>query len=201
MVRILIAAALLIFSARAAEPEKAVFAMGCFWCAEEAFEGVPGVLDAVSGYAGGVEENPTYEQVSAKQTGHLEVVEVTFDPAVIGYDKLLRIFWTNVDPLQDDGQFCDRGPQYRSAIFATPAQRAAAEASKAVLETPPRFDGPIVTGILDAARFWPAEDYHQNYAETEKARYSYYRFACGRDAQLDERWGADARDGKPAKVQ
>jgi peptide-methionine (S)-S-oxide reductase len=155
----------------------------------------------VSGYAGGAEESPTYEQVSAKKTGHLEVVEVTFDPAVISYDALLRIFWTNIDPLQDDGQFCDRGPQYRSAIFATQGQRAAAEASKSALENPPRFDAPIVTEIRDAARFWPAEDYHQDYAEKEKARYAYYRFACGRDAQLDERWGADARDGKPAKVQ
>ncbi len=191
------AAASLLGLAQAAT-EKAVFAQGCFWCAEAAFEGEPGVLDVVSGYTGGAEANPTYEQVSYGATGHYEAIEVTYDSEKVSYDRLLTIFWTNVDPFDASGQFCDKGPHYRAAIFATPAQREAAERSLGQMRE--RFRGrEIATQVLDAQVFWPAEDYHQDYHVKQASRYGYYRFACGRDARLDEVWGADARAGKPAK--
>ncbi len=189
---ILFFAALFASSTLTAAPAtgKAVFAGGCFWCEETAFEGVPGVISVVSGYTGGQKKNPTYEEVSAGETGHAESVEVTFDPARISYEKLLEIFWRNVDPLQANGQFCDHGNQYRSAIFySSAAQRAAAEASKRKLEEEPRFKGKIVTQIVPASTFYPAEEYHQDFYKKSPVRYKTYRAGCGRDARLKELWG------------
>ena len=171
--------------------DKAFFAGGCFWCEETAFEGVPGVLSVTSGYTGGQKKNPTYEEVSAGGTGHAESVEVVYDPAKISYEKLLEIFWHNVDPVQANGQFCDHGNQYRSAIFyANEAQHAAAEASKRKLEEEPRFKGKIVTQIVPASTFYPAEEYHQDFYKKSPVRYKTYRAGCGRDARLKELWGA-----------
>lgn len=167
-------------------PEVATFSMGCFWCAEEAFDGVPGVVKVLSGYTGGTVQNPTYEEVSGGGTGHRESVEVTFDPSKISYEKLLDIFWHNVDPLDPEGQFCDKGPQYRSAIFYhDEAQRRAAQASYAAVQK--RF-GRIYTDVIPASRFWPAEEYHQQYAKKNPVRYHFYRYNCGRDARLKEIW-------------
>jgi peptide-methionine (S)-S-oxide reductase len=171
----------------------AVFAGGCFWCEETAFEGVPGVLAVTSGYTGGHLANPTYEQVSAGGTGHAESVEVAYDPRKISYEKLLDIFWHNVDPLQRDAQFCDHGTQYRSAIFyRDESQRAAAEASKAKLEEEARFKGKIVTEIGPASTFYRAEEYHQDFYRKNPVRYYSYRAGCGRDARLKALWGAAA---------
>jgi peptide-methionine (S)-S-oxide reductase len=179
----------------AAKPaaQKAVFAMGCFWCAEATFEGRPGVLSVVSGYSGGDEENPTYEEVSADRTHHRESIEVTFDPSKTTYARLLEIFWHNVDPTQADGQFCDRGPQYRAAIFPMNAdQRKLAEASKRALTESKRFSKPIVTDILPFKSFWPAEEYHQDYYRKNPVSYHSYRLGCGRDQRLKQLWGAEA---------
>jgi peptide-methionine (S)-S-oxide reductase len=173
------------------ELRRSVFAGGCFWCMEPPFEKLEGVVDVVSGYAGGSSPNPTYEEVSSGQSGHLEVVEVTWDPARISYQRLLEVYWRNVDPTVANRQFCDVGPQYRSAIFvSTPEERAMAEASKKALEADPRFNGKTIhTEILDGATFWRAEDYHQDYARRNPVRYRWYRFNCGRDARLAEIWG------------
>ncbi len=171
----------------------AVFAGGCFWCEETAFEGVPGVVAVISGYTGGQVPNPTYEQVSSGVTGHAESVQVIYDPSKITYEKLLDIFWHNVDPFQGNGQFCDHGNQYRSAIFyKDEAQRKAAEESKARLEEEPRFKGKIVTQIVPASRFYPAEEYHQDFYKKNPVRYYSYRTGCGRDARLKEIWGEAA---------
>jgi peptide-methionine (S)-S-oxide reductase len=178
-------------SASAATRETALFAGGCFWCEETAFEGVPGVFTVISGYTGGQTKNPTYEQVSAGSTGHAESVEVTYDPSRISYGQLLDIFWRNVDPLQANGQFCDHGNQYRSAIFyRDDAQKKAAEESKRKLEEQPRFKGKIVTQIVAASTFYPAEEYHQDFYKKNPIRYHSYREGCGRDARLKELWGA-----------
>jgi peptide-methionine (S)-S-oxide reductase len=182
-------------SARAATAETAIFAGGCFWCEETAFEGLPGVLSVVSGYTGGSVQNPTYEQVSSGVTGHAESVEVSFDPAKVSYEKLLEVFWHSVDPTQKDGQFCDHGTQYRSAIFYRgEAQKRAAEASKNELEADPRFAGKIATQIVAASKFYPAEEYHQDFYKKSLARYREYRQGCGRDARLKAIWG-DAAGG------
>ena len=181
--------------ALAAPPKRAtaIFAGGCFWCEETAFEGVPGVVAVISGYSGGHVANPTYEQVSAGVTGHAESVQVVYDPDKISYEKLLDIFWHNVDPLQANAQFCDHGNQYRSAIFyRDPAQQKAAEASKAKLEEEPRFKGKIVTEIVPATTFYRAEEYHQDFYKKNPVRYYSYRTGCGRDARLKELWGAAA---------
>jgi peptide-methionine (S)-S-oxide reductase len=168
----------------------AIFAGGCFWCEEAVFDAVPGVVSVTSGYAGGTTEHPTYEEVETGRTGHAESVEVVFDPQKIGYDKLLDLFWHNVDPVTPNAQFCDHGSQYRSAIFYTDeAQRRAAEASKAALEASGRFKHPIVTEIAAVSAFWPAEEYHQHYHVKNPVRYRYYRFGCGRDRRLEELWG------------
>ncbi len=173
----------------------AIFAGGCFWCEETAFEGVPGVLAVTSGYTGGREKNPTYEQVSSGTTGHAESVEVLYDPSKTTYEKLLEIFWHNVDPLQASAQFCDHGSQYRSAIFyRDDAQKKAAEESKRKLEEQPRFQGKIVTQIVAATAFYPAEEYHQDFYKKSPVRYHSYRIGCGRDARLKELWG-DAAEG------
>jgi peptide-methionine (S)-S-oxide reductase len=166
--------------------EVATFAGGCFWCMEEAFDAVPGVEATVSGYTGGSVENPGYEQVSSGRTGHLEAVNVFFDPEVVSYADLLETFWRNVDPTDDGGQFCDRGSQYVSAIFVrNERQRALAETSKRALEAEHR----IVTPILPATTFWPAEEYHQDYYTKNPVRYRFYKFNCGRKARLEEVWG------------
>lgn len=171
--------------------EKAAFAGGCFWCTEEAFEKVPGVVSAVSGYMGGKVENPSYEQVSTGRTGHAEAVEVTFDPAKVSYEKLLDVFWVNHDPTVLDRQFCDAGSQYRPEIFAyTDEQKRLAEASKAKWEKQKPFKQPLLTPITRASRFWPAEDYHQNYYKTHALQYRFYVTGCGRYARLDSLWGA-----------
>ena len=170
--------------------EVATFAGGCFWCMEEAFDHVQGVVSTTSGYTGGHVENPSYEQVSAGGSEHIESVQVIFDPKVVSYARLLRAFWHNVDPTDDGGQFCDRGSQYRSAIFVRNArQRELAETSKQEIESTRRLS--IVTGILPATTFWPAEEYHQNYYEENPVRYRFYKFNCGRKARLEEIWGED----------
>jgi peptide-methionine (S)-S-oxide reductase len=170
--------------------EKATFAGGCFWCMEAPFDKLPGVVSVTSGYTGGNLKNPTYKQVSAGGTGHAESVQVVYDPARIGYDKLLDVFWHNVDPTVTDRQFCDTGHQYRSAIFYhTEEQHQLARKSKEALETSKSFKGPVLTEISKAGDFYPAEEYHQHYYKKNPIRYKYYRTACGRDNRLQEIWG------------
>jgi peptide-methionine (S)-S-oxide reductase len=171
----------------------ATFAGGCFWCMEPPFDKIPGVISTTSGYTGGKTENPTYEQVSSGGTGHAEAVQVIYDPAKVTYAQLLAVFWRNIDPHDAGGQFCDRGTQYRTAIFVhNDAQRKEAEESKRALEASGRLKQPIVTAILTATRFYPAEDYHQDYYRKNPVRYKFYRANCGRDARLREVWGAEA---------
>ncbi len=175
---------------RPVNPTRATFAGGCFWCMETAFEGIPGVLSVVSGYSGGPERSPTYHDVSAGKTGHVEAVQVLYDPRRISYGKLLTIFWHNVDPTQDDGQFCDRGAQYRSAIFvATREERRMVLASQRAAAAELRAKKPIVTRILPFTAFYPAEDYHQDYYKKNPADYHAYRTGCGRDRRLKQLWG------------
>jgi methionine-S-sulfoxide reductase len=188
MRRLFVLLTLLLAVPLSAQTAKAVFAGGCFWCTEADLARVPGVIDVVSGYTGGTVKNPTYEQVSAGGTGHREAVEVTFDPRKVSYGQLLDAFWHDVDPFDNEGQFCDKGAQYRSAIFyRDPQQKAAAEASKAMLEK--RFRRRIATDILPAGPFYPAEEYHQDYARKNPVRYHFYRFNCGRDQRLEAIWG------------
>ena len=176
----------------------ATFAGGCFWCMESPFEKLPGVRYAVNGYTGGHTPDPTYEQVSAGGTGHAEAVQIHYDPTRISYEQLLYVFWRNIDPLAKDRQFCDRGSQYRAAIFVhDDAQRAAAESSKRALETAGCFPQPIVTEIVAAGRFYPAEEEHQDYYKKNPLRYRYYRLGCGRDARLKELWGTEAGGAPP----
>ena len=171
----------------------ATFAGGCFWCMEGPFDAVDGVLSTTSGYTGGHVEQPSYEAVSSGTTGHAEAVQVAYDPAKVSYEKLLDVFWHNVDPLDAGGQFCDRGSQYRSAIFVRDAEeRRLAEASKESLEKSGRFHQPIATEITAASAFTPAEEYHQDYYRKNPVRYRFYRSSCGRDARLEERWGVAA---------
>ena len=169
---------------------KATFAGGCFWCMEEVYDKVPGVRTTVSGYMGGRTKNPTYESISSGATGHAEVVQVEYDPAKVSYEKLLEVFWRNIDPTQRDGQFCDHGSQYRSAIFYhSPEQQKAAEASKAQLDKTKPFKGEIVTQIAAAPEFYAAEDYHQDYHTKNPVRYKLYKTGCGREARLQAVWG------------
>ncbi|HUQ73443.1 MAG TPA: peptide-methionine (S)-S-oxide reductase MsrA [Burkholderiales bacterium] len=187
---IILAAALVIAPAHAQKLEKATFAAGCFWCSEEAFEHVPGVVEAVSGYTGGKVKNPSYEQVSSGRTGHTEAVLVTFDPAKVSYEKLLEVFWLNHDPTVKDRQFCDSGSQYRPEIFYhSPEQKRLAEASKAKWEKDKPFRQPILTPITQATDFYPAEDYHQDYYKKNALQYKFYVTGCGRYARLDTLWG------------
>jgi peptide-methionine (S)-S-oxide reductase len=172
-----------------AQTAKATFAGGCFWCVEADFDKVPGVISTTSGYIGGSVANPTYEQVSAKTTGHAEAVEIVFDPAKVSYEQLLEKFWRSIDPTTKDRQFCDAGSPYRTAIFTHgPQQAAAAQASKAALDKSKPFKEPVVTTIEAAGTFYPAEGYHQDYYKKNPVRYSYYRTSCGRDARLRELW-------------
>ncbi len=180
--------------AMAAEPQKAVFAGGCFWCVEADFDKAPGVIETVSGYTGGSVDNPTYEQVSHGGTGHYEAVEVTYDPDRVSYGELVDIFWRTVDPTDAGGQFCDRGDSYRTAVFAADdAGRQAAEASKT--EAAGALGQEIVTPILPAATFWPAEGYHQDYYKKNPLQYKFYRWNCGRDQRIEELWGDAAHQG------
>ena len=184
--------AVLVLHATAEETEaaKATFAGGCFWCVEEAFEKVSGVISATSGYTGGNADNPTYKQVTSGRTGHAEAVEVIYDPAQITYEQLLDVFWRNVDPTVVDRQFCDVGDQYRTAIFVhDDEQMRLAEASKTALQASKPFAAPIVTPIVAASAFYPAEDYHQDYYKRNPLRYKYYKWNCGRAQRLAELWG------------
>jgi peptide-methionine (S)-S-oxide reductase len=176
---------------------QATFAAGCFWCAEAAFEGKPGVLSVVSGFSGGTEKDPTYEKVSSGKTGYAESVNVTYDPTKTTYQALLDIFWHNVDPTQKNGQFCDHGKQYRSAIFYRgDNQRVLAEKSKKQLAASGRFKSPIVTEIVAFTGFYPAEEYHQDYYKKNPEHYHAYRTGCGRDKRLKEIWGSEAPKGE-----
>jgi peptide-methionine (S)-S-oxide reductase len=175
-------------SATAAEPQTAIFAGGCFWCMEEAFEKVDGVSAVVSGYTGGEVENPTYKQVSAGGTGHYEAIEVTYDPDQVTYAELVDDFWHNVDPFDSHGQFCDKGSQYLSAIFvADDEEKALAESTKAEVED--RFGMPVATRVLPEQAFYPAEEYHQDFYIKSASHYKFYKFGCGRVQRLEEVWG------------
>ena len=169
---------------------KATFAGGCFWCMEPPFDKLPGVISTTSGYTGGHTQQPTYREVSAGGTGHAEAVQVVYDPQKVSYEKLLEVFWHNIDPTQKDGQFCDHGNQYRTAIFYhDETQKQLAEASKAQLQNTKPFQGEIVTEIVSAGAFYPAEDYHQDYYLKNPLRYKFYRTTCGRDQRLQTLWG------------
>ena len=169
---------------------KATFAGGCFWCMEPPYDELEGVISTISGYTGGTKKNPTYEEVSAGTTGHAEAVQITYDPTKIRYEKLLDVFWRNIDPLTANAQFCDSGSQYRSAIFYhDETQKNLAEASKKRLQS--RFKQPIVTEIVRATEFYPAEDYHQDYYKKNPVRYKIYRYGCGRDQRLQKLWGSE----------
>lgn len=170
--------------------EMAVFAGGCFWCTESDFDKMPGVLETISGYTGGSAETAHYDQVSSGNTGHIESVAVFYDPSKTSYAKLVEAFWPTIDPVTANAQFCDHGPQYRSAIYyADEQQKAVVDASRQQLEDSGRFDDPIVTEILPRKPFYAAEDYHQDYYHKNPLRYNFYRTTCGRDARLEELWG------------
>ena len=180
-------------TAQSGETAEATFAGGCFWCMEEAYDKVDGVLETVSGYAGGDVPNPSYQQVVGGNTGHYEVLQVTYDPDKVSYEELLDHFWYNVDPVDGGGQFCDRGSQYLSAIFYhNDRQRRLAGDSLRELMESDRFSRTIATDILELEEFYPAEEYHQNYYKKNSLRYNFYKTACGREARLQEIWGAKA---------
>jgi len=177
-------------AAAGANLAKATFAGGCFWCMEPPFDKLNGVVSTTSGYTGGNKTDPTYEEVSSGGTGHAESVEVLYDPAKISYERLLDVFWHNVDPTTRDREFCDTGHQYRTAIFYhDETQKRLAEESKAALERSKPFKDPIVTEIVAAGRFYPAEEYHQDYYKKNPVRYKFYRYNCGRDQRLEQLWG------------
>jgi peptide-methionine (S)-S-oxide reductase len=170
---------------------KATFAGGCFWCVEADFDKVPGVKSTTSGYIGGKVANPSYEQVSAKATGHAEAVEVVYDPKTVSYEQLVDYFWRTIDPTTKDRQFCDAGSPYRTGVFVHDAQQlAAAQASLAKLDKSKPFKEPVVTEITLASAFYAAEDYHQDYYKKNPVRYKYYRNGCGRDERLKQLWGS-----------
>lgn len=169
---------------------KAIFAGGCFWCVESDFDKLPGVISTTSGYTGGKTLNPTYEQVSSHTTGHAEAVQVVYDPAKVSYEKLVEFYWRSIDPTVKDQQFCDHGTPYRSAIFVqNEEQLKIAKASRAALEKSKPFKEAIVTEIVLASAFYPAEEYHQDYYKKNPIRYKYYRTSCGRDARVKQLWG------------
>jgi peptide-methionine (S)-S-oxide reductase len=172
---------------------KATFAGGCFWCMQGPYDAVPGVVSTTVGYTGGKKAGATYYEVGAGGTGHREAIEVVFDPKKVSYEKLLDVFWHNVDPTYAGGQFCDSGFQYTTAIFVhDDGQRAAAEASRSALEASKVLKAPIVTEIVKAAPFWKAEEYHQSYYKKNPVRYNFYRSGCGRDSRLKQLWGDKA---------
>ncbi len=167
-----------------------ILAGGCFWCIESDYEKLDGIIKAVSGYAGGKSKNPTYEQVSSGTSGHIEVVEITYDPKAISFEKVLDYFWHHIDPTRDDGQFCDRGPQYRPAIFyKTEKEKQAILKSAQKIEKNKPFKAPLKVEYISFSQFYPAEEYHQDYYKKNPIRYNYYRFACQRDARVEELWG------------
>lgn len=169
---------------------EAIFAGGCFWCMEPPFSGLPGVKNVEAGYTGGHVDSPSYDEVCGGRTGHYEAVRIAFDPDSVSYEKLLEIFWQNIDPTNSLGQFADRGPQYRTAVFyLDEAQRAAAERSKVAQQASGVFDKPIVTEILPAAPFWPAEEHHQDYWKKEPLHYNAYKVGSGRAGFLKRLWG------------
>ncbi len=175
--------------------ETATFAGGCFWCMEAPYEKINGVIDVVSGYTGGQTENPTYEQVSSGKSGHLEAIQISYDPGKISYEKLLDIFWQQIDPTDGGGSFVDRGPQYRSAIFYhTDEQKQIAEKSKTHIGTTNRYDKLIATEIIKYDKFYPAEEYHQDYSQKNPIRYKFYRHGSGRDQYLKKIWGSEAKN-------
>ena len=178
-------------AATPARVAKATFAGGCFWCMQPPFDGLDGVVSTTAGYTGGQKLNPTYEEVSSGGTGHAEAVEVIYDPTRIRYEQLLEVFWHNIDPTTPNGQFCDHGTQYRSAVFFhDEAQRRLAEESKIAVAA--QLKAPVVTEITPASVFYPAEDYHQDYYKKNPVRYKIYRYGCGRDQRLNAIWGASA---------
>lgn len=179
---------------KAAAPRAmATFAGGCFWCMTPPFEALPGVITVTSGFCGGPEKNPTYEQVASGKTGHMESIQIVYDPTKITYKKLLDVYWHNIDPTQGDGQFCDRGKQYRSAIFYHDEnQRRLAAESKEAIEASKALHAPIVTRIIAYQAFWRAEEYHQDYYKKNPENYHAYRTSCGRDNRLKEIWGKNA---------
>lgn len=182
---------------RGQEGSVAIFAGGCFWCVEAALEPLKGVKEVISGYTGGPEVQPTYAEVSAAQTGHLEAVWVRFDPQVISYEALLDAFWRSINPTQADGQFADRGPQYRTAIFyLSPEQQSLAQSSLKALEKSGVFKAPIVTALRPAETFWPAESYHQDYYKTNPQHYARYKEGSGRGPFLRRVWGAHKAPSK-----
>jgi peptide-methionine (S)-S-oxide reductase len=171
------------------ELDTATFSGGCFWCMEQPFDLLPGVIKTIPGYTGGNIKNPNYEQVSSGTTGHVEAMQITYAPSIISYKKLLEIFWHNIDPTDGKGQFCDKGNQYRAGIFYhNEEQKRLAEQSKALLEKNKPFAGSIMTFITAVTEFYPAEDYHQNYSRKNPLTYKFYRFTCGRDKRLNELW-------------
>jgi peptide-methionine (S)-S-oxide reductase len=178
-------------SALAQPAATAIFAGGCFWCMEPPFDKIEGVVSTTSGYTGGSKPDPTYQEVSAGKTGHTEALKVVYDPAKVSYERLLEVFWRNHDPLSADGQFCDKRSQYRAGIFfGNEEEKKLAEASNAVVAA--RFKQPIVTEIVPASTFYPAEDYHQDYYIKNPIRYKYYSTSCGRYRRLKELWGDEA---------
>lgn len=174
----------------APKSETAILAGGCFWCIESDFEKVDGVTEVISGYIGGHIDNPTYKQVSAGKSGHIEAAEIRYDPARISYDQILDYFWRHIDPTNDQGQFCDYGPQYRPAIFYLnfEQQQAAIQSTRQIEQSKP-FTDPLKVELIEATTFYPAEDYHQDYYKKNPLRYNYYRFSCGRDARVEQLWG------------
>lgn len=180
----------------AAETKVATFAGGCFWCIESDFDKIDGVVETISGYTGGHTDKPTYQMVTAGGSGHYEALRITYDPAVVSYDSLLEAFFHSVDPVDDGGQFCDRGHSYKTAIFVdSPEDRSKAETSLAIAEK--ELGEKIVTPIIDATPFFAAEKYHQNYAKLNPVRYKYYRWSCGRNQRVKELWGEMAYKGIP----
>lgn len=173
--------------------KKATFAGGCFWCMEPPFDSVDGVISTTSGYIGGHKDNPTYEEVSAGVTGHTEAIEIVFDPAKVGYAELLEVFWKNIDPTTANRQFCDVGSQYRTGVFYhDEEQKKLADQSRARIDESGSLPAPIVTEIVEAGTFYPAEDYHQDYYKKNPIRYKFYRRGCGRDDRLEQLWGDDS---------
>ena len=175
--------------------ETATFAGGCFWCIEPPFDKMDGVVDTIAGYTGGNVKNPTYQQVSTGRTGHAEAVEIIYDPEVVSYDKLLEVFWLNIDPTDSGGQFADRGSQYRPEIFYhSEAQRKAAEASKKKLDESGKFGNPVVVAITEATEFYPAEEYHQSYYKKNELKYKMYKYGSGRQSFIDKHGKDESSD-------
>ena len=178
--------------------QEALFAGGCFWCMEEAFEQVPGVTEVISGFSGGDEENPSYKEVVGGATGHYETVLVRYDEQRVNYVRLLQIFWRNIDPLDEGGQFCDRGSSYRAAVFyLNEEQKKQAQKSKGDIIRQYAFSAPVVTPLIPAGSFYPATEDHQDYARRNPIRYKYYKYSCRRPQRLNELWGEPQKEERP----